>query len=137
MTLFFDTSALAKRYVEESGSKQVKELFEQADAIGVSAICFIELISAFCRLQRDKKLNEFQYVQMKANATEDFEDFVVCDITPGITEQVTRILEGNTLRGMDALHIGCAIEWRSDGFVSGDKRQIVAARNAGLNVIEV
>jgi len=34
MRVFFDTSALAKRYVEEEGSEQVRALCATADALG-------------------------------------------------------------------------------------------------------
>jgi hypothetical protein len=34
---------------------------------------------------------------------------------------------------MDALHVACAIEWKADLFVTSDKRQLVAAQNAGLH----
>jgi predicted nucleic acid-binding protein len=38
---------------------------------------------------------------------------------------------------MDALHIGCALEWEAELFVSSDKRQILAAKKAGLKVVSV
>ena len=33
---------------------------------------------------------------------------------------------------MDALHIACALEWRSELFATADSRQLNAAQNAGL-----
>ena len=38
MRIFFDTSALTKRYVEEEGSDKVRELCASADSLGVSVI---------------------------------------------------------------------------------------------------
>ena len=38
------------------------------------------------------------------------------------------------LRGMDALHIACAVEWGAELFVSSDKAQLAAAKKAGLSV---
>jgi hypothetical protein len=37
MRVFFDTSALTKRYVEEKGPEQVRALCAEADALGVKA----------------------------------------------------------------------------------------------------
>jgi len=34
---------------------------------------------------------------------------------------------------MDALHVVCALEWKAQLFVSSDKRQISAAKRAGLH----
>jgi len=50
MRVFFDTSALTKRYVEELGSEQVRALCAEADALGVSILVVPELISTLCRL---------------------------------------------------------------------------------------
>jgi len=33
---------------------------------------------------------------------------------------------------MDAFHVACALEWSADLFVTSDKRQLIAAKNAGL-----
>ena len=46
-------------------------------------------------------------------------------------------LKRNTLRGMDAIHIGSAVAMQADLFVSADARQCVAAAAAGLQVATV
>ncbi len=38
---------------------------------------------------------------------------------------------------MDALHLGCALAYEADVFASADRRQIEAARGAGLKVVDV
>ncbi len=48
MRIFFDTSALTKRYVEEEGSEQVRALCIEADTLGVSVLLVPELISTLC-----------------------------------------------------------------------------------------
>jgi hypothetical protein len=54
-----------------------------------------------------------------------------------VIRQTIHILETNTLRTLDALHIGCALEWKSDVFASSDIRQISAAKKAGLKTVKV
>ena len=137
MNTFFDSSALVKRYVEEDGRERVINIFEEASAIGVSVICFSEVISAFCRLQREGSLDKPQYERIKGDMIADFEDFFISAITPQVRGCVTRLLETYSLRAMDALHLGSAIEWQANTFVSGDKRQIIAAQNEGLDVVDV
>jgi predicted nucleic acid-binding protein len=51
--------------------------------------------------------------------------------------QTIHVLETNTLRTLDALHIGCALEWKAEVFVSSDLRQISAAKKIGLKVVKV
>jgi predicted nucleic acid-binding protein len=54
-----------------------------------------------------------------------------------VIKKSIELLEKDTLRTMDALHIGCALEWEAELFVSSDKRQILAAKKAGLKVVSV
>jgi predicted nucleic acid-binding protein len=49
LNVFFDSSALAKRYIEEKGSDQVQAILSSASALAVSVICVPEIVSALCR----------------------------------------------------------------------------------------
>jgi len=137
MKIFFDSSAFAKRYIEEPGSEKVENLCAQATVLGVSSICLPEIISGLCRLRRNSILTKNQYEVTKEALSKDFEDITVCNITPEVIGQTIHILETNTLRILDALHIGCALEWKAEVFVSSDLRQISAAKKTGLKVVKV
>jgi uncharacterized protein len=82
MRLFFDTSAFAKRYIKEEGTKRVLELCEQAGAIGLAVICLAELISTLCRLVREGKLTPSHYDLLKRNLLADIADVDICMLTP-------------------------------------------------------
>ena len=137
MKIFFDSSALAKRYIDEQGSDQVESLLQKASSLGVSIICYPEIISAFCRLKRERRLSKNQYEAAKTALMEDLADAAICTIAPIVIKQAVALLEANILRAMDALHIGCALEWNADLFVSADMRQIAAAKHAGLKTMLV
>lgn len=137
MKAFFDSSALVKRYVEEPGSERVEALCQQSTALAVSAICLPEMISTLCRLRREGILTSNGYARAKREILEDLKDATICDITPSVIAQAIRLLETNVLRAMDALHIGCALEWEAQVFISSDHRQIVSAQKAGLQVVSV
>ncbi len=137
MRLFFDTSALAKRYVQERGSAQVQDLCEQADAILLSIICLPELISTLRRLVGEGRINPQDYHEVKQSILADLNDMDVHPISPEVMGHAVRCLGNYPLRAMDAIHLGCAPASESEGFVSADRRQIEAARGEGLNVIEV
>jgi hypothetical protein len=49
---------------------------------------------------------------------------------------VISVLESHPLRTMDALHVACALAVESDYFVAADHRQLSAARNAGLKIVD-
>jgi uncharacterized protein len=54
---FFDTSALVKRYIDETGSQWIRSLtdLQSENKIIVAGITFVELLSALSRLQRESK----------------------------------------------------------------------------------
>jgi uncharacterized protein len=134
MLIFFDTSAFVKRYINEIGTDKVLEWCDNATEIGLSAIALPEIISAFCRLHREAKITDAQYKQLKLALLADIEDAVLCDLAPDVMAHTISSLENNTLRGMDAIHIGCAVALKADVFISADKRQCEAAMRAGLRV---
>ena len=136
MKVFLDTSAFAKRYVAEQGSDKVLELCQQADSLVVSVICLPELISTLSRLLREKKFAKADYQKLKGDAMADLADIDICQITPDILASVVALLETHPLRAMDALHIACALAVGPDFFISADHRQLLAARKAGLTIVD-
>lgn len=132
MKTFFDSSAFAKRYVEEAGSQAVDTLCMAATELALSIVCIPEIISALNRRVRERDLSHQQYEQVKEDLFEDIRDAEVVSLTPEVISTCTTILETSPVRAMDALHIACAVEWGAELFVSADKRQVTAARKAGL-----
>ncbi len=137
MRLFFDTSALAKRYVEEVGSEQVRILCAQADALGVSILVVPELTSTLCRLVRESRLSPETYGSLKTALLADLADADLCELTQETFEQTLRCLERHPLRALDALHVGSALVYQPDLFVSADHRQVKAAGLEGLGVVDL
>jgi len=135
--VFLDTSAFAKRYVAEQKSDKVMELCQQADSLVVSVICVPELISTLSRLLREKKLTKAAFRKLKNDAIADLADVDVCQITPNVLVSVVSLLESYPLRAMDALHVACALAVEPDIFVSADRRQLSAAKKAGLKIVDV
>ena len=107
---------------------------DRASAIGLSGIALPEIVSAFCRLRREDKIDDTQYRQLKSLLLADIEDAAICDLTPEVLAQSIASLETNVLRGMDAIHIGSAVALKADVFISADQRQCDAAQRAGLRV---
>jgi len=134
LNVFFDSSALAKRYIEEKGSDRLQAIISSASALGVSVICIPELISALCRRRRETRLSSRQYRDAKAAVFADIEDASVIGISEEVIARSVELLEHFPLRSADALHIACAAEWSAELFVSADERQARAARAHGLQV---
>lgn len=134
MRVFFDSSALVKRYVAEKGTDTVLAICEQASELGLSVICQPEIVSALCRLRRERIIGGPGYQMAKKAIIQDLRDAAVCNITEATVVESIGLLEENNLRAMDAFHIAAALEWEADLFVSADANQLKAARNAGLKI---
>jgi predicted nucleic acid-binding protein len=132
MRVFFDSSAFVKRYVSETGTEAVLAWCDRASEIGLSGIALPEIVSAFCRLRREGRIDDTQYRQLKSLLLADIEDAAMCDLSPEVLARSIDSLEANVLRGMDAIHLGSAIALKVDVFISADQRQLEAAIRAGL-----
>lgn len=109
----------------------------KADSLVVSVICLVELVSTLSRLVREKKINKTKYRKLKAEAMADLKDVDVCQMTQEVQISVMSLLESYPLRAMDAIHVACALNVKPDVFVSADRRQLAAARKAGLKIVDV
>ncbi len=134
MKVYFDTSSFVKRFVDEVGSKQVDDVIQKASEIGLSIICFPELMSALNRKLRSELITKEIYLDLKSEIMEDIKDADIINLTPEVINKTTELLENNFLRSLDAMHLACALEWKTELFVSSDERQVTAAINSGLNV---
>ena len=134
MKVYFDTSSFVKRFVDEVGSKQVDDVIQKASEIGLSIICFPELMSALNSKLRSELITKEIYLDLKSEIMEDIKDADIINLTPEVINKTTELLENNFLRSLDAMHLACALEWKAELFVSSDERQVAAAINSGLNV---
>lgn len=132
MRLLVDSSAFAKRYVQENGSEEIAMYLQDASELGLCIILVPEIISGLNRRLRERILSAKDYRKLKSQLLEDVHDATVIQITPSVISHSVKLLEKNVLRAMDSFHVACALEWQSDLFVTSDKRQFVAAKNAGL-----
>ena len=137
MRVFFDASAFAKRYVQEHGSEQVLHWCDRSTELALSVVVVPELISAFCRLRREGKLSPTQYALLKKQLLADITDALIVDTSPAVLLQAVLALEGHVLRGMDAIHVGAAVECRAQAFITSDRRQASAAQAMGLDARRV
>lgn len=137
MRVFFDSSALVKRYVDEAGTAEVLAWCDEATELALSVTAVPELISAFRRLVREGRLTEPQYARLKADLGADLADALLCETSAQVVQRAIDALEITALRGMDAVHIGGAVVCGADAFISADARQRAAASRFGLRVVAV
>lgn len=139
---YFDTSALVKRYVTETGAGWVRTLTDPVNShdIYVARIAGPEAVSAFVR--QTPPLPKLATVL--ANFEFDFHNqYQQLAITDSVTAMAMRVAEVYRLRGYDAVQLATAVELHaareSAGmpplvFVSADQLLNSAAASSGLFV---
>jgi uncharacterized protein len=132
MKAYLDSSAFAKRFIEEPGSDGVESVCAHASELGLSVICVPEIVSALNRRRREHTLTQDQYKVAKQRLLDDVRDADIIFLTPTVIGSAIMILEASSVRAMDALHVACALEWGADLFASSDKQQLLAAKRAGI-----
>jgi predicted nucleic acid-binding protein len=137
LNVFLDSSALAKRYVDEPGSDRLEEILARASSLGISVIGVPEVVSALCRRRRERELSQPQYLKARRALFEDIIETSVVSVTDQVIARAVELMERWPLRSSDSLPIASAAEWSADLFVSADERQCTAARAYGLSVEEV
>ena len=108
---FFDTSALAKRYIRETGTAWVIGLFRPfaGNRIYVAEITLVEVISALTRRQRGLSLSAGSAAKSSARFRRAFSDKlrrIAIDLQ--LLEKAAQLAEKHGLRGYDAVQLAAA-----------------------------
>lgn len=135
MRIFLDTSALAKRYVEEPGSKELEDLFASiATEIFVSTLAFVEFASAMGRKLRNKEIEEAKAGEVIRELEKDwFEVFANIPLEDTLAEKAAAIALEYFLRSADSVHLASAQETGAELFVASDNKLIRVAQKMGIN----
>ena len=124
--LYFDSSALVKRYYREIGTEFVKEFCQNEDnVIAISDIAIAELGATFARLLREGNIKEDKYTIILDDFINDyFEEYFKVAIDFNIFISATRLAKKNSLRAYDAIQLACAINFRETIILNESKSDI-------------
>lgn len=139
-TLYLDTSALVKLYVEEDRRKTVFEAVEGADSLATSTVAYAEARAAFARKELVGDLHETGHRQAVSDLDGEWRRFVRISVSNLVAYRAGEMAERYALRGFDAIHLASAArlgEKSSDmRFLAFDVRLAEAARMASVPVYE-
>jgi uncharacterized protein len=137
MKLYFDTSALIKKYVNEIGSDKVDELFKNTKVVYVSLITEIETISALRRLLFDKAIEENDYKSSKKEIEIDFNYFSIIDLNNTLIDEAKKLIEKYQIKTLDSIQLASVklLKEEIDYFVVCDKNLLKYAKNEGVKII--
>ena len=79
--------------MEEYGSEDVDAVCGEASVLVLSVLCLPEIVSAFNRRLREKKLTRRDYELLKKRLAEEIKDAWIVNLTPGVIEVSVSLLE--------------------------------------------
>jgi uncharacterized protein len=143
---FFDSSAIVKRYVEETGTDWVVGITnpEEGESIYVARLTGAEVVSAIARRGRGGDISQDDVTRAIADFRYDFaRAYHVLEITSALITRAMSLAENHALRGYDAVQLAAVLEVNdrcldlsipAPTLVSADKALNAAAGAEGLVV---
>ena len=140
MNLYLDSSALAKRYLVETGSEDVRQWIEGAELTATSLITRAEVTAAITRAVRMGVLEEQSARRMIDEFRTDWVSLNRIPVTETLVARADRLACEFGLRGYDAVHLAAVLTWQENlnfpvTLATFDKELADAARQSGLGIL--
>ena len=142
MIYFLDTSALLKRYVEESGSAYIRRLLRLAHlSFHQSFLTALEVTSALYRQHRTGLLSTEELTRvLRAYTIHTRDQYVTIPHSDSLMSQAAALIARHPLRALDAVQLAAALGLRAASpadispltFLSADARLVAVARREHL-----
>ena len=110
---FVDTSALAKRYVNEPGSAWLRALLNPTTGAEtlIVRIAAVELIAAITRRERGGSVSLADAAAARAAVRSDLAaEYQVVEVTEALIGRAMSLAEAHGVRGYDAVQLAAALE---------------------------
>lgn len=109
MILYLDTSAILKRYFQESFSEEVSAKWKQSEMIVTSSVAYAETMATISRKQKEADIDN-KVIQKTIQAFQmDWSGFIRVEVTDDLNEYINNVLQKHPLRGFDAIHLASAL----------------------------
>jgi predicted nucleic acid-binding protein len=131
VTLYVDSSALLKRYVDEPDSDRAVDLLASDPVLVTGRHTVVEVRRNLGRL-----LAATDATAARRAFGDDLASFAVVELDAATCELAATIAEQTGVRTLDALHLGAARRLGTAvTFLTFDVRQATAARSLGMAVV--
>ncbi len=131
MTLYVDSSALLKRYVDEHDSDAAVALMSTDPVLVTSRVTEVEVRRNLARL-----LSGASLTAVRRRFGSDLDAFALVALDATTCNEAARIAEQTLCRSLDALHLASALRaGAATTVLTFDIRQAQVARGLGLAVV--
>ena len=135
-TYFCDTSALAKRYVTETGSAWLTATIDPkvGNYVFIARITFVEVVSAISRKERGGHISATDATTAKKQFETDYSgEFVSVEITETLILEAAKLAEKHALRGYEAVQLAASLETQAKRAVRGLPPLTLLSADTDLN----
>ena len=139
MIVYFDASAIVKRYLAEADSAAVDGLVAQASVMGTSLISRAEVSAAVARAASINVLSSAEAQKALRTFRAQWPDLIATTVTQVLVAKADALAWDYGLRGYDAVHLASATLWQealSEPVIMAtfDHDLWAAAQKAGIEV---
>ena len=138
--VYFDTSALAKWYLNESFSEDVERYLVEHGPVAISELTVVEMRSLLARRRRKKHFGPKLEIRVFATFEDDLRcGFLIRHPVPATTAagavNLISTLPDVPLRTLDAMHLVIAREIDASILATADRIMAVGAHEMGFSVV--
>ncbi len=144
MTVYYlDSSAWVKRYVSETGSSFVSQLFSRDERLASSTLGLVEITATLARKRKAGALQETELFLLLQRSRGDWQRFYQVPLLSAVVDSALEFARNDALRGADALHLASAVllktflsqQGKELAWVGSDAELNTAAQRLGLSVL--
>lgn len=138
--IYFDTSALAKWYLNEMGSDDVEKYIQEHGPVDISDLTAVEMRCLLARRRRERNIDPKTEIKIFVTFEEDIRQrFLICHPLPdGLTAGAVNLLSVHPdlpIRALDALHLMIAREIQAEVLATADRVMVAGAKAMGFSVV--
>jgi len=137
MIAYLDTSALVKKYFQETFTDDIIGIWRQAEAIVTSAVAYAEAMAAFYRKNRENPVGAGRLARVIKTFQADWGSLIRVEVTNDLNPLIDDLVSRHGLRGFDAIHLASALIFGERApepllFACFDEKLLQAALKEGL-----
>jgi hypothetical protein len=107
--IYFDSSALVKRYTEEVGTDFVKSILWTDVVIATSKLTYPEILSALMRKVRAGEIERKRLDDIVDRFEKDWDHILVLEFSNDLLQIVKVLIKKHPLKAADGIHLSSAL----------------------------
>lgn len=136
MIAYFDTSAIVPLLIDEVGSSEAGQVWDQASRLVSVRLARVEARAALAQAARSSRISTSHLRSSTRELEGLFVQLELVDVDDALVRRAGDLAESQALRAYDAVHLAAALQVVAEDLVlvAGDRALLAAAGSVGLMV---